>query len=57
MRGLAPYIAAFVVYVAVGATFPGFLYSSVVAALYLVLAVWALPEAIRRLRARAGSST
>ena len=40
------------VYVAIGVAYPTFLYSSVVAAVYLVLAVWALPEAIRRLRAR-----
>ena len=56
MRTLALYVAAGVVYVAIGVAFPGFLYSSVVAAAYLVVAVWAIPEAIRRLRARAGRS-
>jgi hypothetical protein len=52
VRGLLPYLLAGVVYVAIGVAYPTFLYSSVVAAVYLVLAVWALPEGIRRLRAR-----
>ena len=56
MRTLALYVAAGVVYVAIGVAFPDFLYSSVVAAAYLVVAVWVIPEAIRRLRARTGRS-
>ena len=57
MRTLALYAAAGAVYVAIGVTFPGFLYSSVVAAAYVVLTCWALPEGIRRLRARSGRPT
>ena len=52
MRTLALYVAAGVVYVAIGVTFPDFLYSSVVAALYVVAVCWAIPEGFRRLRAR-----
>jgi hypothetical protein len=52
VRTLALYVAAGVVYVAIGVTFPDFLYSSVVAALYVVAVCWALPEGFRRLRAR-----
>jgi hypothetical protein len=52
VRTLALYVAAGVVYVAIGVSFPDFLYSSVVAALYVVAVCWALPEGIRRLRAR-----
>lgn len=50
MRTLALYVAAGVAYVAIGVAFPDFLYSSVVAAAYLVVAVWVIPEAIRRRR-------
>jgi hypothetical protein len=56
VRTLALYVVAGAVYVAIGVAFPGFLYSSVVAAIYLVIAVWAIPEGIRRLRARTGRS-
>ena len=54
MRTLALYVAAGVVYVAIGVNFPDFLYSSVVAVAYVVAACWVLPEGIRRLRARNG---
>ena len=54
MRTLALYVAAGVVYVAIGVNFPDFLYSSVVAVLYVVAVCWALPEGIRRIRARSG---
>ena len=54
MRTLALYVAAGVVYVAIGVSFPDFLYSSAVAVLYVVAACWALPEGVRRLRARHG---
>jgi len=57
LRTLALYVAAGVVYVAIGVSFPDFLYSSVVAVLYVVAACWALPEGIRRLRARSERST
>jgi hypothetical protein len=57
VRTLALYVAAGAVYVAIGVHFPGFLYSSVVAAAYVVLICWALPEGVRRLRARSGRST
>ena len=56
MRTLALYLAAGVVYVAIGVAYPGFLYSSVVAAAYLVVAVWLIPEGVRRLRGRADRS-
>lgn len=56
MSGLAPYVVAFFVYVGIGVAVPDFLYSSVVAAAFLVVVVWAIPEGLRRLRARAGRS-
>jgi hypothetical protein len=52
VRALVPYLLAGVVYVAIGVAFPGFLYSAVVCAVYLVIAVWGIPEGIKRLRAR-----
>lgn len=52
MRTLVLYLAAGVVYVAIGVAFPGFLYSVVVCAVFLVITVWAIPEGIRRLRSR-----
>jgi len=55
MRGLAPYLVAFVLYVGIGIAVPDFLYSSVVAAAFLLVVVWAIPEGVRRLRA--GRST
>jgi hypothetical protein len=57
VRTLALYVAAGMAYVAIGVSFPDFLYSSVVAVLYVVAACWALPEGIRRLRSRPGRST
>ena len=50
-RELALYIAAGVVYVAIGVNFPEFLFSWVVAAGYLLFCVVALPAVVRRLRA------
>ncbi len=47
---LALYLAAAAVYIAVGAFFPVFLYSSGVAVGYVLLAVWVLPELVRRAR-------
>jgi len=49
---LALYVAAGIVYVAIGVAIPDFLYASTVAAVYLVVAVWGIPELVRRQRAR-----
>ncbi len=49
-RELALYLAAGVVYVAMGAAFVEFLFSWFVAAGYLLLCVVALPALVRRLR-------
>jgi hypothetical protein len=54
VRTLALYVAAGAVYVAIGVAVPDFLYSSVVGIAYVVAVCWALPEGIRRLRARSG---
>jgi uncharacterized membrane protein (DUF485 family) len=50
-RELALYVAAGVLYVAIGISFPEFLFSWVVAAVYLLVCVVALPALVRRLRA------
>jgi hypothetical protein len=47
-RELALYLAAGVVYIAIGVTFPEFLFSWAVAAGYLLLCVVALPALARR---------
>ena len=52
MRELFTYIAAGVVYVAIGVAYTSFLYSSVVALAFLVCAVWLVPAGLRRLRER-----
>jgi uncharacterized membrane protein (DUF485 family) len=49
-RELALYVAAGVVYVAIGVAFPEFLFSWVVAAGYLLVCVVALPALVRRFR-------
>ncbi len=49
-RELALYLAAGVVYVAIGVAFVEFLFSWFVAAAYLLLWVVALPALVRRLR-------
>ena len=49
-RELALYVAAGVVYVAIGVAFPEFLFSWPVAAGYLITCVAILPAAVRRLR-------
>lgn len=51
-RELALYLAAAVVYVAIGVAYPEFLFSWVVAAGYLLLGVVLLPALVRRLRRR-----
>jgi hypothetical protein len=48
-RELALYLAAGVVYVAIGVAFPEFLFSWYVAVGYLLLTVVALPALVRRL--------
>ena len=50
MRELALYLAAGVVYVAIGVAFPEFLFSWFVAAAYLLVAVVAVPWLVGRLR-------
>lgn len=50
MRDLALYTAAGVVYIAVGVAFPNFLLAWPVSVAYLLLAVWVIPELVRRLR-------
>lgn len=49
-RELALYVAAGVVYVAIGVTFPEFLFSWPVAAGYLITCVVLLPALVRLLR-------
>lgn len=49
-RELASYVAAGVVYVAIGVAFPEFLFTWVVAAGYLLLCVVLLPALVRVLR-------
>jgi hypothetical protein len=50
MRTLLVYLGAAVLYIIVGVFYVDFMLSVVVAAAYLVVAVWLVPEAIRRLR-------
>ena len=47
-RELAAYLAAGIIYVAIGVAFPTFLFSWVVAAGYLVLCLVILPPLVRR---------
>ena len=42
------YAIAAVVYVAIGVAFTDFMFSIVVAIVYLLVAVWLIPEGIRR---------
>jgi hypothetical protein len=49
---LVIYGIAAIVYVAIGVTFTDFMFSLVVAIVYLLLAVWLVPAGIRRLLAR-----
>jgi putative Ca2+/H+ antiporter (TMEM165/GDT1 family) len=50
MRELAVYVAAGVVYIALGVAFPDLLLSWVEGAAFLLLAVWLLPTLVRRAR-------
>ena len=53
---LVIYAIAAVVYIAIGVYFTDFMFSVVVAIGYLLLAVWLIPEGIRRLARRVGGS-
>ena len=48
MRELAAYVMAGVVYVGIGVLVPAFLFSWVVAAAFLLVALWLVPCAVRR---------
>ena len=50
MRELAGYVVAGVVYIAIGLAIPAFLFSWIVAAAYLLVAIWLVPAGLRRLR-------
>ena len=50
MRELGGYLVAGVVYVALGLAFPAFLFSWVVGAAYLLVAIWLVPAGVRRLQ-------
>ena len=50
LRTLALYLAAGVVYVAIGVLVPEFMFSSVVGIAYLLVAVWLVPALVARLR-------
>ena len=49
---LVIYGIAAIVYVAIGVTYVDFMFSLVVAIVYLLVAVWLVPAGIRRLRSR-----
>jgi uncharacterized membrane protein (DUF485 family) len=48
MRELALYVAAGVVYIALGVAIPELLFSWIEGAVYLLIAVWVLPALLRR---------
>ena len=48
--GFAPYVVAAAVYIAIGVAWIDFLFSFWVALAYLLVTVWLLPLALRRLR-------
>jgi hypothetical protein len=50
MKHLALYLGAAAVYVGVGAVVPEVLFSWVVGAAYLLVAVWLVPAFVRRIR-------
>jgi hypothetical protein len=49
LQTLVIYAIAAVIYVAIGVTFTDFMFSLVVAIVYLLVAVWLVPAGIRRL--------
>ena len=50
MRTLLVYLSAAVIYIVVGVLYIDFMLSVIVAAGYLLIAAWAVPTALRRLR-------
>jgi hypothetical protein len=50
MRELALYVAAGVVYIALGVAVPGLMFSWIEGAAYLLVAVWIVPALLGRLR-------
>jgi hypothetical protein len=50
MKTLLVYLGAAVLYIVVGVFYVDFMLSVVVAAAYLLVAIWLVPEGIRRLR-------
>lgn len=50
VRTLLVYLGAAVVYIVIGVMYVDFMLSVIVAAGYLLIAAWLVPEAIRRLR-------
>jgi hypothetical protein len=50
MRELTRYLAAGVVYIALGVAVPELLFSWIEAAVYLLVAVWILPALVGRIR-------
>ncbi len=50
VRTFLLYFAAFVVYVVVGVLVPEFMFTSVVAIAYVLIAVWLFPALVRRVR-------
>jgi hypothetical protein len=50
VRELALYLTAAAVYVALGVAVPAFLFSWIVGAVFLLVAVWIVPSLLRRLR-------
>ncbi len=48
MRELSLYLAAAVAYIALGVAYPSLLFSWVEGAAFLLLAVWLLPELVKR---------
>ena len=52
LQTLLIYGIAAVVYIAIGVAYVDFMFSLVVAIVYLLVAVWLIPAGIRRLRSR-----
>jgi hypothetical protein len=52
VRTVALYVAVGVAYVLAGVLVPDLLYASAIGAAWVLLGVWILPEAVRRLRSR-----
>jgi len=50
VRSLLVYLAAFIVYVAIGVAVPEFMFTSIVAIAYVLVATWLVPALVRRVR-------